>query len=168
MSRGERPGRRGKPNKPPPTRKPRANAAARRAKRAKPEKESWADVVAAVVRDGDRVLVTKRPEGAHLGGHDEFPGGRRETGESLEEACVREVKEEIGLDVKVVGLLGIAWHQDAERKLALSFFECACTGPSELSPDVVKERAARWVDRRELPKLNFPPANRDVVRRLAG
>ena len=164
MSRGERTGKRGKPNKPPPTRKPRTKSA----KRAKPEKETWADVVAAVVRDGERVLVTSRPAGAHLGGHDEFPGGRREPGETLEQACVREVKEEVGLDVKVVGLLGIAWHQDAERKLALSFFECACTGPTELSAEVVTERVARWVDRRELPKLNFPPANRDVVKRLAG
>ena len=168
MSRGERTGKRGKPNKPPPTRKPRTKAAAKRAKPAKPEKEIWADVVAAVVRDGERVLVTKRPEGAHLSGHDEFPGGRREPGETLEAACVREVKEEVGLDVRVVGLLGIAWHQDAERKLALSFFDCACTGSTELSAEVVKERSARWVDRRELPKLDFPPANRDVVKRLAG
>jgi 8-oxo-dGTP diphosphatase len=148
-----------------PRRQPGRSSRPRRARATKPE-ERWKDVVVAVVRDGERVLVARRPPEAHLGGHDEFPGGRRETGESLEEACVREVKEELGLAVRVVKLLAVAWHEDAERRLALSFYECACDGPTEVAPALAEKRAARWVAIGELGRLDFPPANRDVLRRL--
>jgi len=133
----------------------------------KPAAESsWVDVVVAVVRDGERVLVAKRPATAHLGGFDEFPGGRRESSETLEEACVREVREETGLAVRVVRQLAIAWHADAQRRLALTFFECALAGAGDIAPDLAAKSGARWVERRELGSLSFPPANRDVVRKL--
>jgi mutator protein MutT len=126
---------------------------------------AWADVVVAVIRDGGRVLVARRSDEQHLGGHDEFPGGRREPGESLEEACVREVKEEVGLAVRVVRTLAVAWHRDAQRRLALTFFECACEGGRDIAPEAAR-RGARWVEARSLGELRFPPANREVVRRL--
>jgi mutator protein MutT len=132
----------------------------------KSEARPWIDVVVGVLCDGERVLVTKRPEAAHLGGFDEFPGGRREEHETLEQACVRELKEETGIDARVAGLLGVAWHEDPQRRLALSFFRCHCVGATTPSAEAVAQRNARWVARGELAALRFPPANADVVRRL--
>ncbi len=126
----------------------------------------WSDVVVAVIRDGERVLVTRRDDDAHLGGFDEFPGGHRTPDESLEAACVREAREEVGLPIRVVRLLSVAWHEDAARRLALTFFECTCEGATTLADEVVARRGARWVTTSELAGLRFPPANRDVVQRL--
>jgi mutator protein MutT len=125
-----------------------------------------ADVVVAIVRDGSKVLVQRRPKDAHLGDHDEFPGGRRDPRETLEEACAREVKEEVGLDVKVERLLSAGWYQGGGRKLALSFYECRCVGSTEPSKEAVEQRQTRWVEAAELAKLHFPPANAEVVKRL--
>jgi mutator protein MutT len=125
------------------------------------------EIAVAVIRDGDRVVVATRAASAHLARHAEFPGGHREPGESLEEAAVREAREETGLEVRVVRRLATARHADARRVLELSFFECACTGSSELAPEAVRTREARWVERRRLGELDFPPANAAVVRALA-
>ena len=145
-------------------RRPRKRKPAKR-----PENESsWSDVVVAVIRDGDKVLVTRRPPGAHLGDHDEFPGGRRAAGEALADACTREVKEEVGLDVTVEKPLHIGWYEGEGRRLALTFFECRVRGSTALDPKVVSERGARWVEVSQLPTLKFPPANAGVVRLLAG
>ncbi|MBL8841244.1 MAG: NUDIX domain-containing protein [Planctomycetes bacterium] len=126
----------------------------------------FTDIVVAVVRDGDEVLVTRRSAGAHLGGFDEFPGGKREGDESLEAACVREVLEETGVAIEVVKLLAVSWFDGDGRRLALSFFTCRPTGERAPSVEAEQRRAARWIARRELANLRFPPANAAVVAQL--
>ena len=125
------------------------------------------EIAVAVIVDGDAVLVTRRGDAQHLGGHAEFPGGHREPGESLEQCAVREAQEEVGLAVRVVRRLATARHQDERRRLELTFFECACVGGREPSSAAVTQRGARWVPRSELATLPFPPANAAVVRALA-
>jgi mutator protein MutT len=132
----------------------------------KPAANEWTDIVVAVIRDGPRVLVTRRPPDAHLGGLDEFPGGHCKPGETLEEACAREVREEVGLEVRVGRRLAVAWHADAGARLALTFFECEVVGSPEVPAQLRERNGARWVAASELATLSFPPANRDVVRRL--
>ncbi|MBI2131755.1 MAG: NUDIX domain-containing protein, partial [Candidatus Tectomicrobia bacterium] len=56
------------------------------------------EVVAAVVRRGGEILICQRPDGAHLGGLWEFPGGKIESGESPEEALARELREELEVE----------------------------------------------------------------------
>ena len=65
-------------------------------------------VVAAVVQREGSVLLTKRIEGAHLGGFWEFPGGKLEDGESPEQALVRECREECGIEIAVQDILQTA------------------------------------------------------------
>ncbi len=134
----------------------------RRAKR----ESAWTDIVVGVVRDGESVLVMRRPIGVHLGGFDEFPGGKREGGETLEAACVREVQEETGITVAVEKLLSVAWHESDGQRLALTFFQCRCVGAREPSEAARKDLHARWVGRTELATLRFPPANASVVQAL--
>ena len=126
----------------------------------------WTDIVVGVVRDGDLLLVARREAGDSFGGYDEFPGGRREGDETLEAACVREVKEETGLAVRVEKLLAVAWHDAVGKKLALTFFQCRVDGAREPSEEARRDRSARWIARRELATLRFPPANAKVVQQL--
>ena len=124
------------------------------------------EIAVALILDGDRVVVARRAAAQHLGGHDEFPGGHREPGESLEQCCVREAREETGLEVRIVGRVATAEHVDARRRLAVHFFECACTGSREISAAAQAGRGARWIERARLAELDFPPANAAVVRAL--
>lgn len=126
----------------------------------------WIDVVIGVVRDGDDFLVARRALADSFGGYDEFPGGKREGAESLEEACVREVLEETGVAVRVEKLLAVAWHDRDAKRLALTFFLCRCTGERTPSPAAAKEHQARWVARATLATLRFPPANAGVLQQL--
>lgn len=128
--------------------------------------ERWIDIVIGVVRDGDQLLVARREAGDSFGGYDEFPGGKREGDESLEAACVREVAEETGVAVRVEKLLAVAWHDGGDKNLALTFFQCRVDGAREPSEEARRLRSARWIPRRELATLRFPPANAGVVKQL--
>ena len=67
-------------------------------------------VAAAVVWDGPRLLMTQRAAGGALGLQWEFPGGKIEPGESPEQAIVREVREELGVDVEAIELMAQETH----------------------------------------------------------
>jgi len=119
-------------------------------------------VAIAVVEQRDRFLVGRRPEGKPLAGYWEFPGGRVERGETAAEAAVRECLEETGIAVAVIRQYPGGAHNYAHDSIHLSFFACRPTsdGQTPRAPFV-------WVTRGELPLLQFPEANRDLLRRLA-
>jgi 8-oxo-dGTP diphosphatase len=125
------------------------------------------EIAVALIEDGPRIVVARRGDGQHLGGHDEFPGGHREPGESLEECAVREALEETGLEVRVVRRVATAEHVDERRRLELHFFECACVGARAIPPAALARHGARWIERARLGELDFPPANAALVRELA-
>ncbi|MBD3856847.1 MAG: (deoxy)nucleoside triphosphate pyrophosphohydrolase, partial [Acidobacteria bacterium] len=80
-------------------------------------------VVAAVIRDQeDRVLLTKRPEGRHMGGLWEFPGGKINDGEAPGEALVRELEEELGIGIEVQRPLTFAVHEEPGLRILLLFY----------------------------------------------
>ena len=124
------------------------------------------EIAVALILDGDRIVVARRGAERHLGGRDEFPGGHREPGESLEECAVREAREETGLDVRVVRRVATAGHADERRRLALHFFECECVGARTIPAAAVASHGARWIERARLVELDFPPANAAVMREL--
>jgi 8-oxo-dGTP diphosphatase len=116
-----------------------------------------------VVRRGGKVLIAKRPAGKHLGGCWEFPGGAVEQGETAEEAVVRELREETGLDVRVTGRAEpIDWDY-GDKQVHLDVFICDAL-PGE--PRALGCDEARWVEPRELGDYRFPPANASLLRRL--
>jgi len=127
---------------------------------------AWTDIVIGVVRHEDTLLVARRARADSFGGYDEFPGGKREPGESLEQACVREVAEETGLAVAVEKLLAVAYGGTPGKRLVLTFFQCRPCGAREPSAAAARDHAARWIARAELAQLKFPPANGEVVARL--
>lgn len=119
-------------------------------------------VTAAVVERDGFLLVTRRLEGTHLAGHWEFPGGKCEPGESPEDCLARELTEELGVTADVGEEIYRTDYAYADRLLNLRFFRCQLRG----EPLAVLGQEIRWVARRELHALAFPPADGELVERL--
>ena len=119
-------------------------------------------VVAAVIERDGSFLVTRRLEGAHLGGLWEFPGGKIASGETHAEALIREIREELDADVDVGALLFETQFDYAERAVSLHFYRCTLRG----TPRPLLGQEMKWVPRSELRTLDFPPADDELIRRL--
>ena len=115
------------------------------------------DIAVAVVRRGGRVLIGRRPPKGLLGGLWEFPGGKREAGETLEDCLKREVREEIGIKVRVVRRLATVRHAYSHFRVALHVFDCR---HARGRVRAVGCQEARWVAIEELDDYAFPAANR--------
>jgi len=119
-------------------------------------------VVAAVIEQENRFLVTRRQDGVHLAGFWEFPGGKVADGESHTVALSREIHEELNVEIVVRDLVLETSHDYPERVVTLFFYRCDLIGTPR--PMIGQEMA--WVTRTELPTLNFPPADDELIRRL--
>jgi 8-oxo-dGTP diphosphatase len=121
-------------------------------------------VSAAVIERDEAFLLTRRAEAAHLGGLWEFPGGKVEHGESVEDSLVREIREELGCDVVVGARLLTTHHTYADLHVELHFFGATLAG--EPAPQLGQEM--RWVGRKDLATLELPEADADLVALLTG
>jgi 8-oxo-dGTP diphosphatase len=119
-------------------------------------------VTAAVVTRDGRFLVTRRHKGVHLEGYWEFPGGKCDAGESLEACLAREIREELAVEADVGGEIFTTTHDYSDRRVELHFLRCDLRG--EPQPQLGQEM--RWVGRDELPTLEFPPADAELIRLL--
>lgn len=126
--------------------------------------KSAIQVAAAIIEREGRLLITQRMAGDHLGGFWEFPGGKREAGENFEACLERELREELGIDVKVGRELKKVRHTYPERKVEIRFFECRLSG-GEPAPRGCE--AFRWVAPHELSNFSFPPADFKLIQELS-
>lgn len=125
-------------------------------------------VAAGLISRQGRYLIARRKRGTHLGGLWEFPGGKREEGESLTDCLRRELLEELGVDVAVPVPYRVIRHEYSEKTVELHFFHCVIRGGEARALDCEE---IRWVLPDELAGYEFPPADRPLVealRRLAG
>ena len=116
-------------------------------------------VTAAIIERDGCYLVTRRPAGVHLEGFWEFPGGKCDSGESLEACLVREIREELACDGDVGREIFTTTHAYSEHAVELHFFACALLG----EPRGVLGQDLRWVSRSELRVLRFPPADAELI-----
>jgi mutator protein MutT len=121
-------------------------------------------VVAAVIERGGKLLITRRPEGVHLGGLWEFPGGKPHPGEALEEALRREIGEELGARIAVLGRLDTVEWAYPDKRVKLAFFRCAIEG----EPVPLEGQELAWVTPAELHRYDFPAADAALIARLGG
>ena len=119
-------------------------------------------VVAAVIERDGEFLLTLRPDGTHLSGHWEFPGGKVHESETHAEALRRELFEELDIVATVGELAHTITHAYPEKTVALFFYRCDFKG----DPKPMMGQEMRWVPRTELASLPFPDADRDLIRFL--
>lgn len=132
---------------------------------AAPEREPHVvEVAAGLIRDeGGRYLITSRAAGSHLEGLWEFPGGKREVGETLEQCLRRELSEELGADFIIGERVETVTWQYPEKIIVLHFFRCRLAG-GEIEPR--ESQAHAWVEPTRLGEFAFPPADRELIARL--
>lgn len=120
-------------------------------------------VVAVVLIDRDgRVLLSQRPSGKSMAGLWEFPGGKVENGEVPEEALIRELKEELGIDTwcSCLAPLSFASHSYEDFHLLMPVFVCRkWVG----SPTPMEGQALKWVNRDKLKDYPMPPADIPII-----
>jgi mutator protein MutT len=119
-------------------------------------------VTAAVIERDGEFLVTRRPQGAHLEGYWEFPGGKCEDGESSDVCLRREIVEELDASVDVHEEIYRVIHPYPDRIVELRFFRCTLLG--EARPTMGQEM--RWIARADLGSLRFPPADAELIEML--
>jgi mutator protein MutT len=119
-------------------------------------------VVAAVLEQEGRFLVTRRQDGVHLAGLWEFPGGKIDPGETHVAALRRELLEELDTDVHVGDLVLETTHDYGSVVVQLFFYACVLNG----TPRPLLGQEMRWVARQDLPHLGFPDADAELIRRL--
>lgn len=127
-------------------------------------------VVAAVIIEGARVLVTQRPAGSHLAGAWEFPGGKVEPDEDPRDALKRELREELGIDSQIGTILETSFHRYASKSVLLLFYE-ARLAPGSPEPAPLEVAALQWRSASQLSDCDFPPADVPIlglVRELLG
>lgn len=117
--------------------------------------------VAVIVDQQQRILITQRPSHTSHAGRWEFPGGKLEANELPEEALIREIKEEVGLNVIQSHFLGEVTHQYSDKTVQLLIF--LVTQFSGQPSCMEGQPSMQWIKREELDPDDFPEANREVI-----
>ena len=117
-----------------------------------------------VFRDG-KLLLSRRRAQDHLGGLWEFPGGKRESGETFEQCLRRELQEELGVHVAVGALLESITHDYPGKRVLLRFFRCRLAA-GEPEPRPLGCAAVAWVSLAELSGYDFPAADARLLERV--
>ena len=117
------------------------------------------EVVAAIIRQGDKVFATQRGYGPWKDWW-EFPGGKTEPGESPEEALVREIREELSTDISVDRFLCTVDYDYPEFHLTMHCYMCSLlSGALHLN----EHEAARWLSAGELHSVRWLPADNGLL-----
>ncbi len=120
-------------------------------------------VVAAALVDADgRILLQQRPPGKSMAGLWEFPGGKIEAGETPEAALIRELHEEIGIDVQAACLAPATFASETlgDRHLLMLLFACR---KWRGTPQPLHASALRWARPVEMYALPMPPADIPLI-----
>ena len=118
-------------------------------------------VVCALIERGGRVLVARRPAGKSQGGKWEFPGGKIEPGETPEAALVREIREELHLEITVGGRLPSSDFNYDGFSISLQPFRAVVRDEAE--PHPTEHAAVRWCAPEELRTLDWAPADVPIM-----
>lgn len=120
------------------------------------------EVVAAIIKDGEKIFATQRGYGEFKDGW-EFPGGKKEPDETLEEALLREIREELDTAIKIDYLLDTIEYDYSTFHLTMHCFLCTV-----LSGNLIlrEHEAARWLTKEQLWSVDWLPADLVLIKKL--
>ena len=121
------------------------------------------DVVAALIWEGDRFLACQRPAHKARGLLWEFVGGKVEPGESLEDALIRECREELDITVAPRDIFMEVIHEYPDLTVRLTLFNATI---AEGTPKALEHHDIRWITVREIDGLEFCPADEEILKKL--
>lgn len=122
------------------------------------------NVVAAVIKDeNEKILITQRNLKKAQGGLWEFPGGKIEPNETRENAIVREIKEELDIDIEVKSYLSEKVFKYPEKDINLIALEC-----KKISGEIklLEHEDYKWVSKNELENFQFAPADLFIIEKI--
>ena len=120
------------------------------------------EVVAAIIKDKDKILATRRGYGEFINMW-EFPGGKVEPGETKEEALHREIQEELKVSISIDKYLKTIEYDYPNFHLVLHSYLCSI---SEGTIQLMEHNAAKWVTKSEIDSLEWLPADDEIIRLL--
>ncbi len=122
-------------------------------------------IVAGIIfnQDKSQVFITKRPDDKHKGGFWEFPGGKVEVGETIEQAMARELDEEIGIRVTEQSLFEHLEFDYTDKSLKFDFI---LVTDFEEQPYGKEGQQGEWVSLEALNQYDFPEANVPILERV--
>ena len=119
------------------------------------------DVVAALIWEGDRFMICQRPANKSRALLWEFVGGKTEPGESMEQALVRECREELDILVSVGDIFTQVIHEYPDILIRLTLFHCTI---AEGTPKLLEHKDLKWITPDEIPLYDFCPADTDILK----
>ena len=120
-------------------------------------------VVAALIWDGDTFLACQRPAHKARGLLWEFVGGKVEPGETKEEALIRECREELDIELEVGTVFMEVLHEYPDLTVQLTLFNAVIASGE---PKLLEHNALRWITPRQIPELDFCPADEEILKAL--
>lgn len=124
--------------------------------------EKQIEVVAAIIREGDRIFATQRGYGEFKDGW-EFPGGKVEPGETPQEALVREIREELDTEIEVEELVDTVEYDYPNFHLTMHCYFCAIKSGKLV---LREHEAARWLTKETLDSVDWLPADEGLIGKL--
>jgi len=121
------------------------------------------DVVAALIWEKDKFLICQRPANKARGLMWEFVGGKTEPGETLEQALIRECREELNITVEVGGRFMQVVHEYPDILIRLTLFHCSIP---QGFPEALEHNAIRWIHPGEIDHFQFCPADTDILKEI--
>lgn len=121
------------------------------------------DVVAALIWEEDRFMICQRPAHKARGLLWEFVGGKVESGESMEEALIRECREELDIELSVGDVFMQVIHEYPDLHVRLTLFNAAIR---EGEPKMLEHNDIRWITPAQIPAFDFCPADEEILERL--
>ncbi len=122
------------------------------------------EVSAALVIKEGKIFIAQRPEGKPLPNLWEFPGGKLEEGETLQQCLKREIKEELSLDVEVGDFIMDTTYSYPNGEFKINLYRTYF--PENAEPKLNVHQKFAWVAPEDLDNYEFPPADTDIIRHL--
>ena len=118
------------------------------------------NVAAAIITKNNKYFIAKRNKNKHLGGFYEFPGGKQDVNETLQETVIREIKEELDVIISVGNKLGEEHYKDDKINVHLHYFFCTI-----ISGDIVlkEHEDSAWVTKEEFKNYEFAEGDKDII-----